>query len=66
MIKINYNSQALCKVIMTCEKCRELFKKKEKECLIAKDNTGELAISLIEKRNKQETNQNKITWWLYD
>ena len=66
MIKIKNNLYSFCKTEMSCTRCRRLFNKKEKECLVAKDNTGELAISLIEKRNQQETNQNKITWWLYD
>ena len=41
-----------------------MFKKKEKECLIAKDNTGEFATFMFEKRNQQETNQHNLILFL--
>ena len=66
MIKIKNYLSSLCKIEMSCTRCRRLFNKKEKECLVAVDNTGAFAISTMEKRNNKEQNQNETIRWLYD
>ena len=75
MIEINKGT-SVCQIIkINCNTCKRIFKKKgeirsivfkkkEMECLIAKDNTGEFATLLFKKRNKQESNQCNLILFL--
>ena len=58
MIKIKNYLSSLCKIEMSCTRRRRLFNKKEKECLVAVDNTGAFATL------KKETNKCNLILFL--